>query len=303
MNIKGRPRARWTRLRVWMAASCMVLAAAGLLPAADHGDTPFLKSISRHDARITDLFAFTRDDNLVLALCVNPAIPASVTDYQFASDLEFEIFIDNDSEVSADDPEGIGGTVVNPSKIHEAITFRIWFDSDGDPKVKVRTRKGIDQDAITDDMELFAGLRDDPFIRGPRIGKNVAAIVIEVPLSAVLTRQDTVLVWATSRIRDVESADGRIMDMASLALRNQFPENLDLNFLHPKQHEEKTGLAPDVIIFDTSEDAEYPNGRELTDDVVDLVGDPRPLSNDAPFPTANDVPFLDVFPYLAAPQP
>ena len=58
-----------------------------------------------------------------------------------------------------------------------------------------------------------------------------------------------------------------------------------------------------MIIFDTLEDAEYPNGRELTDDVVDLVGDPRPLSNDAPFPTANDVPFLDVLPYLAAPQP
>ena len=46
----------------------------------------------------------------------------------------------------------------------------------------------------------------------------------------------------------------------------------------------------------------FPNGRELTDDVVDLVGHAGTLANDAPFPTTNDVPFLDVFPYLAPPQ-
>lgn len=61
-------------------------------------------------------------------------------------------------------------------------------------------------------------------------------------------------------------------------------------------------LAPDVILFDVLRPAAFPNGRDLTDDVVDLVGDPRPLSNDDPFPAENDVPFLDEFPYLAEPH-
>ena len=60
---------------------------------------------------------------------------------------------------------------------------------------------------------------------------------------------------------------------------------------------------PDVMIFDTSRAAEFPNGRALEDDVVDLVGDPRVLANDQPFPDENDLPFLDTFPYLAPPHP
>jgi hypothetical protein len=56
------------------------------------------------------------------------------------------------------------------------------------------------------------------------------------------------------------------------------------------------------VIYDTALAASFPNGRELTDDVVDLVGDPRVLSNDDPFPSTNDVPFLGAFPYLAPPQ-
>lgn len=285
------------RVRAWGAAVSVgvLMVVSALLFAADHGDTPFLKSVGRHDARVTDLFAFTRGDSLVVVLCVNPAIPTSVTEYQFASDLVFEIFIDNHSEVSPDDPEGIGGTVVEPSKIHEDITIRIGFDKAGHPRVQV-------SDALADDLQFFAGLRDDPFIRAPRKGRNVAALVLEMPLSSVLADQSTVLVWATSRIKGLETPDGKIADAGGLALRNQFPENLELNFLHPRKHVKETGLEPDVIIFDTSEPAAYPNGRDLPDDVIDLVGDPRPLANDQPFPKKNDVKFLKEFPYLAEPH-
>ncbi len=153
-----------------------------------------------------------------------------------------------------------------------------------------------------DELRIFAGLRDDPFIRGPRIGKNVASIVLEVPLTSVLEDQSTLLIWATCMIRDVETPNGRIADSAALPLRNQFPENLALNDLHPRLHRKKTGLAPDVILCDVLRPAAFPNGRDLTDDVVDLVGDPRPLANDDPFPAENDVPFLDEFPYLAEPH-
>ena len=76
-----------------------------------------------------------------------------------------------------------------------------------------------------------------------------------------------------------------------------------MNTLHPRKHFQNLGVTPDVIIFNTSLPAAFPNGRELTDDVVDLVGDTRVLATDGPpFPKKNDVPFLDVFPYLAPPQ-
>ena len=44
------------------------------------------------------------------------------------------------------------------------------------------------------------------------------------------------------------------------------------------------GVVPDVLIFDTTRPAAFPNGRRLTDDVVDLVGDPGVLSSDCPDP-------------------
>jgi predicted Rdx family selenoprotein len=87
-----------------------------------------------------------------------------------------------------------------------------------------------------------------------------------------------------------------------MALRSMFGENMPMNEMHPRFHLKKMGKAPDVIIYNTDEAAGFPNGRLLTDDVVDLVGDMRVLGNDDPFPATNDVPFLADFPYLAPPQ-
>ena len=82
------------------------------------------------------------------------------------------------------------------------------------------------------------------------------------------------------------------------------PENDAFNQLQPRDHFKLLGAIPDVIIFNTAVPAAYPNGRKLTDDVVDLVGDPRITTTDGPtFPSANDVPFLETFPYLAPPHP
>jgi hypothetical protein len=304
MMTKSRQTAKNASLRCLLRilASFWLLLAVDVAPkASDHGDTPFLVGLGAHEARITGFHAFTRGDRLVLALSSNPAIPSSVTSYEFPANLIFEILIDNDSPVSVDDPLGIGGTVIEPSRIHEDHIFRITFN-DHTPRVHHLPRSRGPQQPGADDLLFFAGLRDDPFIRGPRIGKNVAAIVLEVPLASVLGDQSTLLIWATSMIRDVETPNGRIADSAALPLRNQFPENLVLNDLHPHLHRKKTGLAPDVMIFDTLQPAAFPNGRDLADDVVDLVGDPRPLGNDDPFPSENDVPFLNEFPYLAQPH-
>lgn len=289
------------QLRVVSLLSMLVIPILWGTPArgSDHGDTPLLKEIARHDARLTDLYAFVRDDNLVVIVCLDPAVPADVTGYQFASDLTVNVFIDKDSKVTFNDPvdlSSFGGTIVNPRKIKEDIVFRVRFDEKGSPKLHTR---GLSR-SVRQNVSLFAGLRDDPFIRGPRVGRNIAAIVLQLPLEDVLTDHDTLIIWATSKVEDIK---GPFQDMVGRALRSQFLENDLMNVSSPRQHHKKMGVRPDVMIFDTSHIATFPNGRELTDDVVDLVGDSRVLANDDPFPDQNDLAFLNEFPYLAPPHP
>jgi len=70
-----------------------------------------------------------------------------------------------------------------------------------------------------------------------------------------------------------------------------------------------TGFRPDVMIYDTSKPAVYPNGRALADDVVlsacVLGGECRVFNAEMrPMtPRSNDLPFLSAFPYLAPPHP
>jgi len=281
----------------WLAATAVGLAAVLPVHASDHSDVPQINGVARQDANLTDLHAFLAGDRLVLALSGNPAIPRSAARYVFPADVTFEINIDNDSAVIAADPLRMGGTILEPDKIQEDITFRIRFGDDGAPEVKVFVRGG--QEPSVPIVNFFAGLRDDPFIRGPRQGRNVASIVLEVPLAAVATHQSTLLIWATAQVAEV---DGPFHDLAGRSLRSMMPENSAMNAMHPRHQARQMGVPPDVMIYNTALPAAYPTGRALTDDVVDLVGDPRVLANDAPFPSANDRPFLSTFPYLAPPH-
>lgn len=72
-------------------------------------------------------------------------------------------------------------------------------------------------------------------------------------------------------------------------------------------------IVPDTIKFDPSKPVAYPNGRALTDQVVDITiaaalvdlsnGTKLSVLADLPLnPKANDVPFKDKFPYLADPH-
>jgi hypothetical protein len=73
-------------------------------------------------------------------------------------------------------------------------------------------------------------------------------------------------------------------------------------------------IIPDTIKYDATMPTGYPNGRALTDPVVDItlaavllkLGPNQPLTTfaDLPLnPPENDVPFLGEFPYLAPPHP
>lgn len=290
-----------TRFSV-LAALAFTVGSSQVALAADHADTPLLRSIGRHDARITDLHTFVRGSDLVITLSTNPTIPAGVTDYIFPSDVEYKIHIDNKSKVSFADPEAVakfGGTIVKPSKIKDRIEIEIGFEENGEMKLEIEGLKKNAKQLVS----VFTGLRDDPFIRTPRAGRNIAAIVVQIPLSAVLKKRSTILVWATT---DVDDIAGSQHELGGYALRSQFPEADLLNTTDPSRHTRDLGVRPDVLIFDTSRPASFPNGRELTDDVVDLVCDLvnecRVQNSDAPFPTQNDVPFLQDFPYLGEPQ-
>lgn len=267
------------------------------LHGADHGDVPSSLGGTRFDANITDLYAFQSGPNLVLVVSTNPAIPSSASSYVFPADVTFEIHIDTNATVVMDS-WGDGATILDPMDISEEITFRVRFRDDGSASLQRFTKRGMDTPPM---VGFFAGLRDDPFIRAPRIGKNVGAIVIEVPMSSVLLDPDqtALLIWATAK---VDEFDGSLQELAGRALRSMFPENILLNTMHPRLHMMRLGLRPDVMIYDTARPTAFPNGRALTDDVVDLVNDWRVVSTDAPFPTKNDVPFLTDFPYLAPPH-
>ncbi|MGH9791583.1 MAG: DUF4331 family protein [Candidatus Acidiferrales bacterium] len=289
----------WAGTRTILPLALLSFAGLGLLVASDHGDAPIGADGPRQDANITDFFAFTSGSNLVLILCANPAIPPGATSYLFPTDVTFTVHIDNDSRVEA-------GKVVRPERIDDDISFRFNFNDDGSVDIRRHSRRhgqhhgrrgrGPDDLGI---VSLFTGLRDDPFIRGPRIGRNVAAMVLEVPLSSVLDDQSTLVMWVTSSVEDF---DGRIQEMAGRSLVSMFPENALMNTMEPRLMFRRLGKDPDVMIYDTSLPAAFPNGRALSDDVVDLVGDNRVLANDAPFPSANDKPFLSTFPYLAPPH-
>ena len=272
---------------------------------ADHGDAPYLAAVGRTDAQITDLFAFLRgEDNekLVLVLCTNPAIPRSVTTYRFAPDLTLRFHIDHHSAVRFDDPldlTQLGGTIVHPEAVAEDVILEVTFDDDGVPQLHTQGIAGT----YRRQLRLFAGLRDDPFIRRPRAGRNVAAVVIELPVEAVLGPQPELLIWATTKVPDIQ---GPISEHAGRALRSMLIDEAGLpavNMLRPRDHWRILDIAPDAMIFDVPRPAAFPNGRELTDDVIALAapGGTLPMEG-SPRNTVNDVPFLGTFPYLAEPH-
>jgi hypothetical protein len=279
------------------AFGCAALAAG--VYAADHGDTPELISIARHDARVTDWFAWHTADTFFMITCTNANIPVGQTSYRFPEDLTVRFQIDNSSAVDFSNETAnskYGGRIVDPSKIAANITLDFSFDPNGN---LVMYTEGLSAEAAAR-ITKTSGFFDDPFINGRRNGRNVACIATSQPLADVKGAGNTLLTWTTSKVPDIH---GPISEHSGRALRSQFPENNAMNTLRPRAHATELGLVPDVAIHNLAAPAGFPNGRLLTDDVIDLVGDPR-LVNDpvAQAPTTNDKPFSATFPFLAAPH-
>ena len=98
--------------------------------------------------------------------------------------------------------------------------------------------------------------------------------------------------------------DRSMIDLGGRVYRSQFPENQRLNKVHPSLHMALFGEQPDIVIYDMSKKARFPNGRALEDDVVDMVRDRPGLKPGPgqPNPSENEEGFLDEFPYIKPPN-
>jgi hypothetical protein len=297
------------RRAVGLVSALAVVVVSGVtMRASDHGDMPFMFQQMRNDANISDFWAFVRGNNLVLAMGTNPTLPAGVKEFIFPTDVTYRIFIDRDSAVTFKDCDRLaafGGCISKPQQIQEDIVFEITFTDKNKPQLRA---KGFSTDAwreLEGRIQLFCGPRAEAFIFVPFVKFNIAAIVLEVPLDAIRKDQDTLLLWATLT---VETYSGPFQDHVGRALRSMFSQNL--NPLHPRLHEQQLGVPPDVLILNTRAPVKFPNGRELRDDVADLLAEAGEgqarlieLSREGRSATVDDVKkFLDTFPYLAPPQ-
>jgi hypothetical protein len=288
-------------------------------------------------------------------LCVRPGLrkapPLDLSAYTYTinMDLHSRVLFDKADELARH-----GGSIPEPEKISPDVTIEIQLNDDTTLKKQViSSPSGLFKNLANvhtynattlkekadellknrNDIHLYTGYQDDPFIFPRFFGTNIVAMVIIIPISCFPDGQRDWLCWAAT------SKDGKQFDHVGRSLRTQNPRFDLLNTLPPKDHVAaikkenenprlmrdvfvKFGFdglfeyrpwdfTPDVMIYSNRFNVGFPNGRRLTDDVAALLaryGDTLlfELSYKSPkFPraTTNDKPFLEVFPYLAEPWP
>ena len=218
------------------------------------------------------------------------------------------------------------------------VTIRMRLNDDA--SVKEMKVTGLPH---PENIRVFTGPRDDPFIFPRFFGSNIIALVYSIPMSEFPPNQQDWLLWGTSSWAE----SGKQIDHVGRSNRTQNARNDFLNTLPPNEHvaelekmakkrkriekvlmQVSLPLAnlfhlqfmlypydltdPDVMIYTNRRPPGYPNGRMLPDDVAYdtcLVGDCTLMalsyaeSTQFPRATVNDKPFLDHFPYLAEPWP
>ena len=186
------------------------------------------------------------------------------------------------------------------------------------------------QNAPPDAIHIETDIFDDPFIFPRFFRRNIVGIVTTIPLASLGQQggRGPILLWATTHRL------GQI-DHVGRSLRTQLPRFGYLNTKHPRDHVKAINdvhdrptvmddllatflspleahrhydSVPDVMVYDLSKPAKFPNGRALTDDVAQtLAGAGETLlvelayaeSKQFPRATTNDKPFRSTFPFLA----
>ncbi|NLI74305.1 MAG: DUF4331 domain-containing protein [Euryarchaeota archaeon] len=191
----------------------------------------------------------------------------------------------------------------------------------------------------TEGHKLFIGMRSDPFFfdlagylgamdftgTDHFIDKNVFSMVLEMPNEALGSTR--VGIWARvmapqegSPLTQIDRMGRPFINVAFIEDKNMF------NQAEPTQDRElfldqiirllvnngrdvddarqvALSLLPDILMYDTIKPARYPNGRTLSDDIIDyqltLITNGR-VTSDMVEPHDD---LLDVFPYLGLPHP
>lgn len=336
-----------------VAVFASLVYSASYVGAADHLDAPAVTNDGRTD--INDLYAFQsprNPKNTVLIMTVNP-LAGVLSGTTFDPKAEYTFSIDSNGDAIADtnivvDFDRVDDKDDDEDRDKDRDKDRRGHDRDSDDddddneqEFKVRINGKTVAEGETGETEQFdrgrgkvtAGVFDDPFffdLNGFNggfaftgddffAGKNVSAIVIELP-SSVLARGSNIGVWATT------SKNGSQIDRIGRPAINTvlIPSNRkdEFNRGNPANDLAAFGddvraaitslssaanadaltpvLLPDVLTFDTSSRAGFLNGRQLANDVIDAelnLLSAGGVTTDGV--DANDKPFRNSFPYLA----
>ncbi len=306
--------------------------------ASDHADPMWLVE-DEQEANITGLFFYPDGDRWIAILDVRRSLigppPYNLDPFEYNIHLDFHTKLRFDN---AEDVARYGGTIVAPEGIAPDATIRIRLNND--MTVKEKTFKGIGD---PQDVQVYSGVRDDPFIFPKFFNVNVITMAFSIPKSAFPEHAENWLLWATSN----RVSNGEQIDHVGRSNRTQLGRFEILNPIPPSQHvaeirekgesrakvqeflaqwlpplanlNQLSGFfirhydsVPDVMVFTKTRPAGFPNGRRLEDDVALLTcaqGD-CPLQENAfidttqwPRSTVNDKPLSSEFPYLAEPWP
>ena len=303
-----------------------------------HNDAPDLDP--RTD--IADLYVFQKPTDAsksILILNVNPEHRASAFDPQ--ASYEFKIDTNGDFEadiafhilfITLDDGQQMA-TLYRATGLAAHSTGPI-----GDVVIRDAPVSFTQEALITTEgqYQFFAGLRSEPFFADPDgfvdnmrwtgrdgwAGKNIFGIVLEVPNSD-LGSQPQIGIWG----RTMALVHGTLTPVNQMGRpgTNVFRRGCDTNSISPAQQREQfssqyvtmfkefgyseaeattlaMGWLPDILPYNYMSAAGYPNGRQLTDDIVDNVVEimtQGKMKDDLVHPHTN---YLAEFPYLGIPH-
>ena len=308
--------------------------------AADHLDAPAVADNGQTD--INDLYAFqspTNADNTVLILTVNPLVGLPRPDFTFggppspdtfSTSALYDFQIDNDGD-AVPDVTYTTQFSMGPGGLQTLNTTRTAGGTSADYATGL-TERNL---STAGGGQIRAGLFEDPFFfdlpgflaldftgTDTFAGTDVTAIVLELPSSEL--GADNVGIFATTRDADGNRIDrvGRpgintvlIPSGSKDAFNQGDPVNDPANFTDEvvSKINDLPGdadadaiagvLLPDLLTYDASSSEGFLNGRKLTDDVIDIelnLLTAGAVTGDGV--DSNDAPFLDIFPYLAAPN-
>jgi hypothetical protein len=304
--------------------------------ASDHAD-PI--SLEEPESNLTDLFFYPSGDQMILILCVRRALiapgPYNLAPFEYAVHFDLQSRVAFDSE---EDRARYGGTIVDPGGLRPDATIRLRLNDDA--TLKETSFEGLND---PDRIRVYAGVREDPFNFPRFFNRNTIAMVLSIPMSSFPEGQRDWILWGATY------KDGEQIDHVGRSNRTQQARFDSLNVLPPNEHVpeimrlvekwndvfttlndfreplpkaaagliqyvmqiRKYDLAPDVMIYSNRFPPQFPNGRQLVDDVAALTCQTGDcilqeisfIEGGWPRRTVNDKPFLAEWPYLAEPYP